>query len=153
MNFSNNRLPTPLHVLNNVAVSVIQYDSDAATRIEPIYAGQAQDVQAKWDKVINAAKQYPYAEQNGFGTTFVNWPCSQYIMPQLGLPLAQTNSNTFARCIIKLAGLKFHEMTGTHPGNPMPVKNETGRYIFYQDQTPWKGGTAKPQPSGNPPPA
>ena len=126
-----------------VKIAVVHY-SDIATKIMPIYDDTPKAVKEKWDRITAAAKGYSWAEQDGFDGAFVNWPRSMY-------KALQTNSNTFARYVVKSAGLTFVEMAGNHQGNSEPSQNEEDFFTFFPDQTPWKGGDPKPQPSNLPP--
>ena len=48
------------------------------------------DAGEKWNEIIVYAKEYRYAEQDGFNGDFVHWPLSLYMT-------WQSNSNTLAR--------------------------------------------------------
>ena len=65
----------------------------------------------KWDRMKQFARTFSYAEQDGFGGNFQNWPDSQY---HIGSNVV--NSNTFARAALGSAGISFVELPGSHPG-------------------------------------
>jgi RHS repeat-associated protein len=103
------------------AVSVIRYgppNFDTATRLESVFESKCEGgkednapVKDKWDRMKQFARSFSYAEQDGFGGNFQNWPDSQY---HIGSNVV--NSNTFARAALGSAGISFVELPGSHPG-------------------------------------
>jgi hypothetical protein len=126
-----------IHTLTteNRAVSVIYYGVlgqsklDTATRVKSIFEGtyygtmhstcdqekpdNNDEVKKKWGIIIEFAKNYAYAEQQGFGGTFQHWPDSRY--PSVNF-IGGRNSNTFVLDALNAAGLNGQEMSGHHPG-------------------------------------
>ncbi len=138
-------------VNREVWISEIVYTGTAATRIMPIYTGNAADVQARWATITGIATGYPWAEQSGFsaGPTFSQWPQSMY-------KSLQTNSNTFVRHLVTASGLTMTEMSEPHPGNNTPSQNGDtylgAPLTMYSEHSPWAPGTPpKPKPPGTPP--
>ncbi len=97
------RFPLP------IPVSYIQYES-GYTEAKSIYCGS--DASTIWQNIIQAAKAYPYAEEED-ADVFVNWPDSAYGIPIPGFAglefWTENNSNTFVR-----------EMAALIPGSPSP---------------------------------
>ena len=130
-------------------VAEIVFEGISATELMPVFAGTQEEVEDKWEEIIELAEKYPWAEQAGFAdeNTFTQWPVSMYN------PLG-TNSNTFIRVLVMASGLKMTEMDGSHPGHVIPVLNtelDLGRVLsFYPEHTPWFGSEPKPEPSEPP---
>jgi hypothetical protein len=120
-----------------IGVAVISYDIADHGPIEsilPIYQDDEVPTGAKWDNIIKNAKMYRWAEQDGFGGAFKNWPRSFYFA--LG-----TNSRTFIFQMVKEAGLPWVEMApgrAAHPGNNAPVQNEHPTHILWPDLPPYR---------------
>ena len=140
----------------------VSKDDVSKSRIMPIFTEEDADaVRAKWDEMIQAGKDYAYAEQaplppeggwSGEGNenaeshwvadTTSNWPNSHYA-------LFGTNSNTFVRHVVREAGLDMVEMDGSHPGDHWPSLNgpPKARLRFSAEHTPWRvSGEATPKP-------
>lgn len=131
-----------------VWIAEIVYEGISATELMPIFAGNQDEIEAKWAEIIDLAENYPWAEQAGFAqSTFTQWPMSMYD------PLG-TNSNTFIRYLITNSGLLLIEMDGPHPGDLTPEQNAeydlARRLSFYPEHTPWTGENEKPEPSEQP---
>ncbi|WP_152622493.1 hypothetical protein [Archangium violaceum] len=124
--------------IEKVNVSTIIYGSDGNS-IMPIYQGDQQQVEKKWQSAMNFARGYKYAEQNGFNGNFKNWPNSVYIIGD-----DTNNSNTFVRLLVASLGLPMKEMNGFHPGRVAlePIRE---RY-----SAPWRTGTKPPSRPGLP---
>ena len=73
----------------------------------------ANEVRKKWREIANAAKSYPYAENDGFSTPR-NFPDSRYFLPP------GNNSNTFVRWLLKEVGIDLPNLSGVFPGAHMP---------------------------------
>lgn len=136
-------------VLKSVWIAEIVY-SDSATKVMPIFDGKPTAVANKWRLLREAAKKYKYAEQEGFGGAFRNWPRSMY-------KTFQTNSNTFIKHIINSAGLPWTDMAGNHPGNSAPSQNTDdavtgGELHFFENHTPWDDHKGPDKPMPNEPP-
>jgi len=66
-----------------VSVSTIEYGASTGTRFAAFYddlgiASGAAATKTLWDRVRNTAKNYDFAEQEGHGANFGNWPNSFY---------------------------------------------------------------------------
>ena len=141
----------------DVWVSAIMYTGTKATKIMPIYTGDAAHVQEKWAIIIGLAENYKWGEQPDFAKdptapVFTQWPRSMY-------KSLQTNSNTFVRYLVNGSGLTMTDMSRFHPGAQVPSQNTelfnpldtSSRLLtFYKEQTPWKGSGPK-KPSAPPP--
>ena len=73
----------------------------------------ANEVRKKWREIVNAAKSYPYAENDGFSTPR-NFPDSRYFLPP------GNNSNTFVRWLLKEVSIDLPNLSGVFPGAHMP---------------------------------
>ncbi len=91
-----------------VMISSIHYPGDLPnnTRLVPLFVGDFNSVNDKWQDVLTQARTYEWAEQRG--AEFANWTRSLYN------PF-QTNSNTFAKQVVTGAGLPWINMPGSHP--------------------------------------
>ncbi len=123
--------------VKDVWISEIVY-SDSSDAIMPIVEDIAPIINGKWRRIINYAKTYRWAEQQGFakGPTFTQWPRSMY-------KSGQTNSNTFVRATVKGAGLAMVEMDGSHPGAMTPSQNTDdsvtgGTLVFFAGHKPYE---------------
>jgi hypothetical protein len=87
-----------------------------------------------WPRIAAAADSYAYAEQwtTPFPKNLTNWPNSIY---QLGWPIPENNSNTFARVMADIIGRDPDDyLTGlqTAPGNLVPKPIVGTVYNQYQ---------------------
>ncbi len=118
-----------------MGVSVISYDIPDHGPIEsilPIFQDDEVPTLIKWNEIIQKAKNYKWAEQQGFGGRFANWPRSFYWF--IG-----TNSRTFIREMVREAALPWQEMAPgrlRHPGNDDPVQNDHPTHILSADVPP-----------------
>ncbi len=122
--------PDEVEMDTSVSISVI-IQGDTSDKIMPIKNGSSQEIDALWNKIIQNAQSYKFAEHatgslSDFekSPTFKNWPESIYNM-------TGTNSNTFVRHMVALEGLPWTEMGGFHPGDITPSSNvPTNRNYF-----------------------
>jgi hypothetical protein len=102
--------------LVDVAVSYIRFGDDGV-RFRTALDGPAAVVKPRWRTIEALARNYRFAEQEGFNGVFQNWPDSKY-----GTPTSPpfNNSNTFVFDTMRRAGLGVPPMNGVHPGNRAP---------------------------------
>ena len=76
----------------------------------PLFQGKlnSDKVAQKWKKVLANANFYKYAEQQGFGGVFKNWPNSKYFAP---FGRVRNNSNVFGRWLVNTSGMRMQEIT------------------------------------------
>lgn len=116
-------------------VSVISYDIPDHGPIEsilPIFQDDEIPTLQRWREIIQNARQYQWAEQEGFAGRFQNWPRSYYVF-------FLTNSRTFIREMVRLAGLPWREMAPgrfNHPGLDAPAQNDHPTHILWPDTPP-----------------
>ena len=131
--------------ITNVTISEIMY-KDTGTKVMPIFSDDKTKAQTIWNDMVSIAKAYPYAEQEGFGGVFKNWPDSLYLW-------YQSNSNSFARHAVTQGGLNMEEMIEAHPGSMTPHQNTLRGLTLLgtPEGHPWEDGkTPKPAPSASP---
>jgi hypothetical protein len=116
--------------LLDTSVSVIHF-GDSGDHFISVLASSPGNVRAKWNLIEQLARNYAYAEQQGFKGTFRHWPNSKYGTPT-DVPFI--NSNTFVRDTVRKAGLTMAEMNRLHPGNDSltPVPDIYGGQVPFQ---------------------
>jgi hypothetical protein len=120
-----NRRGGPSTMAKEVSVSTIKYGISTGTRFAAFYddlglVANAAATKALWNRVLSTAQSYAFAEQDGHGTSFVNWPNSLY-------SVTGNNCHVFAGSTIRNVGysvpdLKWHMKNIGK--NPSPVTKQ-----------------------------
>ena len=120
-------------ISKSVLISEIQYSDEDHGIVKPIFTDDSSSVDDKWKKVVENAKAYKFAEQEGDVArgVFNNWPRSLYPETPWNAFGAGSNSNTYIREMIRLAGLPASEMSGSHPGTVSSTQNYPHIYFTW----------------------
>ena len=106
------------------------------TDLIPLFQGKlnSDKVAQKWKKVLANANFYKYAEQQGFGGVFKNWPNSKYFSP---FGRVRNNSNVFGRWLVNTSGMGMQEIGArNHPPEGQSVPKPVNDYNYHG--TPYK---------------